>query len=70
MAVWGFVEFVLTALVFVLIGLQLRGILERLEQYDPTSLPASGIAVSAALIVSRFAWVFPATWLPRLLSPA
>jgi NhaP-type Na+/H+ or K+/H+ antiporter len=28
--VWEFVEFVLTALVFVLIGLQLRGILERL----------------------------------------
>ena len=70
MAVWGFVEFVLTALVFVLIGLQLRDILERLEQYDPIQLAGLGIAVSAALIVSRFAWVFPATWLPRVLWPA
>jgi monovalent cation/hydrogen antiporter len=70
MAVWGFVEFVLTALVFVLIGLQLRGILERLEQYDPYQLAGLGIAVSAALIFSRFAWLFPTTWLPRLFSPS
>src|SRR3954469_9520187 len=70
MAVWGFVEFVLTALVFVLIGLQLRGILERLEQYDPYQLAGLGIAISAALIVSRFVWLFPTTWLPRLFSPS
>jgi monovalent cation/hydrogen antiporter len=69
MVVWGFVEFVLTALVFVLIGLQLRGILERLEQYDPYQLAGLGLAVSAALILSRFAWLFPATWLPWLFSP-
>ncbi|MER2269127.1 Na+/H+ antiporter [Methylobacterium oxalidis] len=67
-AVWGFVEFVLTALVFVLIGLQLRGIEERLGQYDLWHLAGLGLAVSAALIVSRFVWVFPALWLPRALS--
>ena len=67
-AVWSFVEFVLTALVFVLIGLQLRGILERLGQYDPWQLAGLGLAVSATLIVSRFVWVFPAVWLPRALS--
>jgi CPA1 family monovalent cation:H+ antiporter len=69
-AVWGFVEFVLTALVFILIGLQLRGILERLTAYDPWQLAVLGLAVSAALIVSRFAWLVPAVWLPRALSPA
>ncbi|CAO4154181.1 Na+/H+ antiporter [Methylorubrum extorquens] len=67
-AVWSFVEFVLTALIFVLIGLQLRGVGERLEQYDPWHLVVLGLAVSAALIVSRFVWVFPALWLPRALS--
>jgi CPA1 family monovalent cation:H+ antiporter len=40
-AVWGFVEFVLTALVFILIGLQLRDLLARLENYDPWQLAAS-----------------------------
>jgi CPA1 family monovalent cation:H+ antiporter len=67
-AVWEFVEFVLTALVFVLIGLQLRGILERLEHYDPWQLAGLAAAVSVALIVSRFVWIFPAVWLPRVLS--
>lgn len=67
-AVWSFVEFVLTALVFVLIGLQLRGIGERLGQYEVRHLAILGLAVSAALILSRFAWVFPALWLPRALS--
>jgi CPA1 family monovalent cation:H+ antiporter len=68
-AVWSFVEFVLTALVFILIGLQLRDILARLEQYNPWQLAGLGLAVSAALIASRFVWIFPATWLPRVLSP-
>jgi CPA1 family monovalent cation:H+ antiporter len=68
-AVWGFVEFVLTALVFILIGLELRPLLVRLEDHDPRQLAALGTAVSAALIAGRFAWLFPATWLPRALWP-
>lgn len=67
-AVWNFVEFILTALVFMLIGLQLRGIVERLEGYDAGRLALLGGAVSLTLIVSRFMWVVPATWLPRALS--
>ena len=68
--VWGFVEFLLTALVFMLIGLQLRGIVARLDGYDAGGLALLGLAVSATLIVSRFVWVFPAVWLPRILSRA
>jgi len=63
-AVWNFVEFVLTSLVFILVGLQLRGILERLDR-GVLELVELAIAISLALIVSRFVWVFPATWLPR-----
>ncbi len=55
---WEFVEFVLTSFVFLLVGLQLRGIVERLGQYDPGQLFVLGTAVSAALIVARFVWVF------------
>src|SRR5919107_5571148 len=69
-AVWSFVEFVLTALVFILIGLQLRDIVARLEQHDPWHLAGLGLAISTALILSRFVWLFPATWLPRVLSPS
>lgn len=55
---WEFVEFVLTSLVFLLVGLQLRAIVERLTAYDPWHLAALGLVVSAALIVSRIIWVF------------
>lgn len=68
-AVWRFVEFILTALVFVLIGLQLRGIAERLAGAEAGRLALLGVAVAATLIVSRFVWVFPASWLPRRLIP-
>ncbi|RYE77872.1 MAG: Na+/H+ antiporter [Oxalobacteraceae bacterium] len=66
--IWEFVEFLLTALIFILIGLQLRGIVERLEGYDAANLTLLGLAVSTTLIVSRFIWVFPSVVLPRLLS--
>jgi CPA1 family monovalent cation:H+ antiporter len=73
-AVWGVLVFVLESLVFILIGLSLRGILSRLQMHgldnDPSAiLPAMGIIV-AAVILSRFAWIFPATYLPRWLIPA
>ena len=67
-AVWGFVEFLLASLVFMLIGLQLRGIVSRLADYDWSQLASLGLAVSGVLIVSRFVWIFPVAWLPRLLS--
>ncbi len=57
-AVWSFFEFVLTGLVFILIGLQLRGIGARLVDYDYTRLAMLAGAVALALIVSRFVWLF------------
>ena len=67
-AVWSFIEFILTALVFMLIGLQLRGITERLAGYDIPALALLALAVSVTVIVSRFVWVFSATYGPRALS--
>ena len=67
-AVWSFIEFVLTALIFMLIGLQLRGIVARLEDYDAGRLALVAGAVSVTLIASRFLWIWPTAWVPRLLS--
>lgn len=60
-AAWRFIEFVLTSLVFILIGLQLNAILGRLGAYGVLDLAGLALALSAVLIVSRFLWVFPAT---------
>ncbi len=70
-AVWDVATFVLESLVFILIGLTLRPVLERLDTQDLSvraQLPAAA-AVVAAVILSRAAWIFPATYLPRLLVP-
>ena len=66
---WGFVVFVMEALVFVLIGLSLNGVLARLGTARAIELLPLGLVVTATLIVARFAWVFPAAYLPRLVSP-
>lgn len=67
-AVWNFVEFLLASLVFMLIGLQLRGITQRLPKGDWIHLLTLAAAVAAALLVSRFAWVYASALIPRWLS--
>ena len=70
-AVWSVVEFVLESLVFILIGLSLRGVLTRLNgASEPVLalLPAAS-AIVLATVLSRYVWMFPATYLPRLLLP-
>jgi CPA1 family monovalent cation:H+ antiporter len=62
------VVFILNGLVFVLVGLQLPGIIEKLEGIPFGTLAPLGALVSAAVIVTRFVWIFPATYLPRRLS--
>ena len=57
-AVGNFVEFVLTGLVFILIGLQLQAVLERLGAFGAWHLAGLAAATSGVLIASRFVWVF------------
>ena len=64
---WAFVEFALTSLVFILVGLQLNGILERLGPYATGFLALAAGALSATLILSRLAWLMPLALLPRLI---
>ncbi|GAC1614501.1 MAG: Na+/H+ antiporter [Vulcanimicrobiaceae bacterium] len=66
-SVWTLLIFLLNGLVFLLIGLQLRDIV-----HDPSFAARElwiGLAISALVIVVRLAWVYPATYLPRLLFP-
>ncbi|MFO0795943.1 MAG: Na+/H+ antiporter [Gemmataceae bacterium] len=65
-AVWEWVEFVLNALIFILIGFALRPVLDQLsDNHDPLDLLWYSAAVSAAVILSRFVWVFPGAYVPR-----
>jgi Na+/H+ antiporter len=66
---WRFITFGLEAMVFILIGLSLRGVLARLGLADAARLLPLAIAITAVAIVGRFVWVFPAVYLPRAFWP-
>ncbi|HVP03206.1 MAG TPA: Na+/H+ antiporter [Solirubrobacteraceae bacterium] len=67
-AFWEIVVFVLNSALFVIIGLELRGILDGLGAASPGELLGDALVVIVAVIAVRFAWVYPATYLPRRLS--
>jgi Na+/H+ antiporter len=69
-AFWGMLAFLLNGLAFILIGLQLRTIVGELTDYSLLQLCGYAAIVTAAVVLARFLWVFPATYLPRLLVPA
>jgi monovalent cation/hydrogen antiporter len=67
---WQMVIFVVNGLAFLLIGLQLPIVIEDIEGHQPMQLLGMAAAVSATVIFVRLAWVYPATYLPRWLSPS
>ena len=68
-AVWDVLTFVLNSVLFVLVGLQLPGILEGIsEDYSLGMLASYAAVVCLAVILARFVWVFPATYVPRKVS--
>ncbi|MFI0736921.1 Na+/H+ antiporter [Streptomyces sp. NPDC021100] len=67
-AVWKMVAFVLESAVFALIGLQLRVVVGGVGEYGTGEAAWYALAVFLAVVVARFLWVYPATFLPRLLS--
>ena len=70
-ATWDVIVFLLESLVFILIGLALRGILARLGGWEGMLRLAPVIgAIVLAVIVSRFLWILPTTYLVRALIPS
>jgi CPA1 family monovalent cation:H+ antiporter len=61
------VTFLLEGLVFALIGLQLPQVVDALGDDSAVAI-GTAAAVTVTVVLVRFAWVFPATYLPRLLS--
>jgi Na+/H+ antiporter len=68
-AVWRMIDFLLETVVFALIGLQLRAVLDHLGGRSGGELAWAGAVVLVTAILVRFAWIYPATYLPRLLAP-
>ena len=69
-AVWEIVTFLLNGFAFLLIGLSLPTVLEGLSERPPEQLLGLAVLISVTVIVARFVWVYPATYLPRILVPS
>jgi monovalent cation/hydrogen antiporter len=64
---WEVIFFVLNGLLFALVGLQLPVILDALSGISGGDLLLYAVVVTAVVMGARFLWVFPATFLSRLL---
>nr|WP_205861337.1 Na+/H+ antiporter [Planosporangium flavigriseum] len=65
-AFWRMVKFLLEGIVFLLVGLQLRFIVHDLDTPLGTIVKAT-VVVLAVVVLTRFIWLYPATYLTRLI---
>ncbi len=65
-AFWRMVRFLLEGSVFLLVGLQLRSVVLALHS-SPLVIAATTATVVGVVVVTRFAWMYPATYLARLI---
>ena len=66
-SIWAMLTYLLNAFVFLLLGLQLHGVVTSIGGASLGRLAGYGLVISVAAIVLRFVWLYPATYLPRLL---
>lgn len=66
-AVWELIVFLLNALLFVLIGLQLPGILDAVAEIDVATLAGYAMATIAVVVGVRFLWLFTVPYAIRLI---
>jgi monovalent cation/hydrogen antiporter len=63
---WDWLVFVLEGLSFVLVGVQLRTVVAGIGGRSLVDLALAALALNLVVVVVRLAWVYPASWLPRL----
>ncbi len=62
------VIYLIEGLLFLLTGFQMRSLFEKSKAFPLDDILFATALVAIIVIVARFAWVFPATYLPRLLN--
>lgn len=67
---WNFLIYLVEGLIFLLTGLQAHTLVSGLQNHAFSELAAAGAIVSGVVIVTRFIWMYPATYLPRILFPS
>jgi Na+/H+ antiporter len=67
---WDFLMYLTEGFVFLITGLQARTLIAGIRGDSLRDLTVSAAIVCGGVILARFVWMFPATYLPRLIIPA
>jgi len=67
---WDFLIYLTEGFVFLITGLQARTLIAGIHGDSLSDLAISAAVVCAVVILARFVWMFPATYLPRWLIPS
>ena len=67
---WDFLTYLIEGMVFLITGLQARTLLPSIRHYTLAEIAVAAVVVCAVVIVARFIWMYPATYVPRWLFPA
>jgi monovalent cation/hydrogen antiporter len=65
--VWDILDFIVNSALFVLVGLQLRQIVESLSGYAASDVVGWALAICGATVLIRFVWLFTVPYLIRAL---
>jgi CPA1 family monovalent cation:H+ antiporter len=65
---WDFLIYLIEGMLFLITGLQARTLIDRVSQFSLSELLVCAAVISAVVIVARFVWIFPATYVPRWIS--
>jgi monovalent cation/hydrogen antiporter len=67
---WDLLVYLIEGFVFLVTGLQVRALLEEAQFVPIRELVVATLLTTLIAIVARFIWVFPATYIPRWVSPS
>lgn len=65
---WDLVIYLIEGMLFLLTGFQIRALVEKSKAIPLADIAVATLLVAAIVIVARFLWVYPATYIPRFLS--
>src|SRR3982075_3449218 len=65
---WDLVIYLIEGLLFLLTGFQMRSLFEKSKAFPLDDILFATALVAVIIVVARFAWVYPATYLPRMWS--
>src|SRR5271155_3160467 len=65
---WDLLMYQLEGILFLVTGMETRALLDRMDAVSLRDLALAVLVTVVVIVVARFVWVYPATYLPRWLS--